>query len=477
MMDKGENLPPLDEVFSSVDKQPEKKTPPPPPPITPPQASLRVGESGEQIPESEKVAPHWTEREGVNLTVIRDAIWGLPEERETKRKAKQEKREEQRKEKIGKARAKKVVREIDKSIRPEERKKKWRNRFIAAILGIPTGLVGKMIIDAARKKKEVGTTTVLGPKEFEEQQENFDDTNLNLYSREGMKSSQLDISGINSPDHLNEAPYSLYGTPVYNLTAKFGPSWLLAYTIDDNGKETEKEISQVAFKDMVDQLGLQNNPQGQQVLRENWVAAHDNPQIALNLINGTLIPGTTANQQVVNFYKCSLDVYNKDTDKTWQERLPKVEACAAESKNLSTPTPQVEAEIDNRTEVNYDSFVNLAEYVLGKSGGNIESLGALETAANTPIDVNMNTTALALDVADLYHESNGPLESGFNPLPMVLSGLLLLRVGPRWPKDLMAGASKIIEDTYYWFKLRQGEKVMRNLMVLGQKLINPKVNQ
>ncbi|PIR57270.1 MAG: hypothetical protein COU72_01815 [Parcubacteria group bacterium CG10_big_fil_rev_8_21_14_0_10_41_35] len=221
---------------------------------------------------------------------------------------------------------------------------KTLSKTALALLGINGAL---WLLDKARGDvRGSDETTVLNRDPYEKQVADFNANTKSLYSAEGMESNQLGIAGINSLNHLNEASYSLYGTPVFNLTAETGgPSWLFAYAENENGEviiqNEQPVISQAAFRNLVDQLGLQNNPQGQQTLRENWLAAHDDPQVAFNIINGSLIPGASAHPQVTSFYQCSVDVFDKDADKgTWQDRLPGVEACAVKAKNVPTPTPE-----------------------------------------------------------------------------------------------------------------------------------------
>lgn len=441
------DLPPLKEVYGGEIKGGPISSVVSPPKIVEPEAS------GEESLSVQNSNPHKWEKSG-NLALISEVIAdGIMSRREKK---------------MARRGAQGALNRIEQSVpKKKERGKRLRNRLMAAGLGIPIGLVAKTIIDAAHKKKEVGVTTMLDPKPYEEQEANFNKTNFTLYSQEGMESSQLDIKGINSPDHINEAPYSLYGTPVYNLTAESGgPGWILPVAEKD-GKEIIPEIMPENADFLAEQLASQLTGTSKQEILDNWVAWHKDQQAFLNFLQTH-----GANSTVVNFYQCSINVYNQDTDKsTWKDRLAGVQACAVKAKTELIPNEEVEQKEVARG----DNFYDIANEAIIKIGGDPgEILGQVETASLMPIDIYNTTAMVGEDLAEVNNPKGLLLES--NATGLVVAALFLLKIGPMLPKAILADLSNGIEGVYYWFKMGEAEKMVRDLAVLGKKLAQKTAN-
>ncbi|OGD87703.1 hypothetical protein A2936_02175 [Candidatus Uhrbacteria bacterium RIFCSPLOWO2_01_FULL_47_25] len=370
----------------------------------------------------------------------------------------------------------------------EDKKNAKSKRYLKTILktaGILVGFPGIVwLLDKIRgDKRTTDGTTVLNQDPYTEQANNFDSNTLMLYSREGMESSQLDIAGINSPDHLDEAPYSLYGTPVYNITAKFGPSWLFAYKIDEKGEAVESVISEAALNDLVNQLGLQNNPQGQEILRANWIEAHKNPDAALQLINGTLIPGHAANPQVINYYQCSVGVYNKDIDKsTWEDRQDAIKACAVQAKNTSAPsaTPTQTGQREQHDNFSraehrnyFDEDFNEAVGVVCEATGLDLPLirGAMETlvACGGGQQEAMEIVSEYVYVPDVKTSTAADLQ--VNTTAFILLPFYLLRIGHYAVNDLKGSISS-------WLDKREYRQMFNELAKKGRDFfVNARGNQ
>ena len=307
----------------------------------------------------------------------------------------------------------------------------------------------------------------------EAQNYHLDNVKFDL-SQSGMEA--IHIGGLDGDTHIDSSE-------VINFTARNGgPSWMLN-TVDLGLKPA---ISEKVFGEITSQLKLDS--MGQAELRQIWATYLSNPQEFNNNTFINFLQAHGASQSTVSFYQCSLDVFTNDNDKnTWEDRVDGVKTCAIEAKSsIQTESRRDEQPtvglIENKengfSEAAY--FKDLAERVNIETGGAVGAiLGPLETFSNMQIDTTDMQAMVAVDMAEYYVNSIPKPQLTSGGLPLILTGLLLLRVGPSWPKEVISQVSKRAENVYYWLKLGQPERAMRDLAVLGKqawdKVVNKKV--
>lgn len=359
-----------------------------------------------------------------------------------------------------KSRREKPPKERNK-IRAEESKLGKTLRWLiptSIIFGIPSCIISvnfiKHLIDEAQKGD---LSPEEAAQEIKEQIINSNiDKNLEAFVRVGVEGQQaLNVPGLNQPENFDD------NTFVLNWTAKYGSlRWEFAPYHDEQGNEV---VNQQRIDKITQQLNL--NTEGKTYLEDHYLELWYDPVLAHKFFENYL----PANSPILRFDQFAIITYNTDSDKnTWDDRYEllkgwePVEIQALQSQ-IKTKNLETWARNDNK----FNELVGIVDMETERAMG--QMLGPLETLANMPIDTTAMHEAAAADMAEFYqHESQKPLLANTG-LPLVLTGLFLLRVGPAWPREVIAKASKRLGNIYYWFKLGQPERVMRDLMVLGKQ--------
>lgn len=234
-----------------------------------------------------------------------------------------------------------------------------------------------------------------------------------------------------------------------------GPGWVLPVE-EREGSVVKPDNADFLAGELVKQLpGVSK----QEVL-DNWIVWHNDQQSFLNFLQTH-----GANQKVVNFWQCTLNLTQNDQkEETWIDRMPGVQACAVKAKTM-LPLEQQKNLKEPRA-----GFFDIGVDAIRMAGGDpAEGLGLLETAATVPFDLENTIEMRGQDLAEIYLPKTSQLEN--SPLSLVMAGLFLVRIGPTLPKKLIAGLNDGVENVYFWFKLSQGSKMMRDLVILGRKWV------
>lgn len=286
---------------------------------------------------------------------------------------------------------------------------------------------------------------------------------LGNYVSEGMNGANVRISPVTEIGHFAQTDKM-----TELVAAAGGPNWMLPVVKGEDGN-----FHPVGTADMLaGQLAGQLNNVTKQEILDNWMKWNNDQLDFLNFLSSH-----GANQQVVNNYQCAINVAKSDTSPdTWTDRLDDTRACLIQGQGNLTPI-NTNNEVNARrvTKVEQQKFpnepradfYNIGTEAIRMAGGDpAEGLGFLETAAATPFNLDNTVEMKGQDLTEIYLPKTGQLENG--PLSLVMAGLFLVRFGPNLPKKLIADLNEGIENIYFWFKLGQGSKMMRDLVILGK---------
>lgn len=319
---------------------------------------------------------------------------------------------------------------------------------------------------------------VVMPKEAN--QELATNNERNDYSVGGLEGS-LQIPGLDKAEHGNNI------TAIELAAKSGGPAWMLDTIWASGGKGLPEAwvpaVSEKAFGDIVKELNLDSASQGE--LRQIWgdyirLSDQDKQNFDQNVLLNFL-QAHGANTQVIEFYKYAMDLKAKDMPPDqWQDRVEPLKNWEP----AATPQSSVhggkaaswahDGSVDLRIGLSGEvdkrgDFNQIAEMVFG-DGVVGDGLGMIETAAGMNISGGAMPN-MGLDITDILG-SEKAFHGSFADTSLMITALLLIRIGPRLPGALIASLSEGIENVYYWFKLKQYERVKRSLMVLGEKVKN-----
>ncbi len=253
------------------------------------------------------------------------------------------------------------------------------------------------------------------------------------------------------------------------MAAKFGVGFLLPSGYDNDGNKTG-EVSEAVVNNWANVLNLEPAE-----VRQNYVAWRNNPQefVAILQQHG-------ASQTVVNFLSKADELKKNDaTPETWLDRNTELQQwwqqnSAAIGKTEAKKGISSVAKVRWEKEVRIQTagkFNEIAGRVNMETMGAVnQMLGSMETLINMPINTTAMHEAAAVDVAEFYQQGLQKPPLANTGIPFVLTGLILLRAGPSWPKAVIAEASQRLENVYYWMKLGQAERAIRDLAVLGKQV-------
>ncbi|MBU1323093.1 hypothetical protein KKE48_00235 [Patescibacteria group bacterium] len=356
------------------------------------------------------------------------------------------------------------------------------------LAGAAAGAIyNKRSFDRALKDAEEEVTGGAGNEPIQVTQNQYADYNFKQIGNIGLERTGIHLKDLSDPRALINKPF-------LRLAAKFGDDFLAPPVVDKDGKVV-LEVSEAVVANWIEALNL--NSAAAADFRQKYVHYRTHPDEF-----GQFLLENGASPIVVDFLSKAEELKLQDADPaTWlsndpsnPDRYEKLQQWL-QGKGIvigkiegKTDLPKV-AEVKRGDEVGVVDETRINELVVwadAKTDGSVgQMLGPMETLINMPIGTTAMHEAAAVDMAEFYqHESQKPLLANTG-LPLVLTGLFLLRVGPSWPKEVIAKASERLEDVYYWFKLGQPERAMRNLMVLGKqawdrvtgKRINPGANQ
>jgi len=375
-----------------------------------------------------------------------------------------------------------IFEEINTSVSKSDSKIKKLIVWLAS-RGIPVAVIVTAIVWIRDKgieilEKKAGTAFDFSPRSTEESQA-VEASNTQIdFSLQGFDGT-LNIEPLTDPQHGNDRS-------VIDLAAiEGGPAGLLKTFKTAINPDTSKPevvfdqetgqpimaINEVVFEDISTQLSL--DQAGQVELRKIWSQYLDNPDTFDQNIFLNFLQQYGANPQVIEFYRYAMELKIQYPD-TWQDRVEPL-------KNWE-PKQEMPMDIHGENELaaeevepneNYFSTAEMAFKKIG-SGDFGEAMGIIETAVRTDYSSPEFQTALALDIADL--PDTKPQMSGFSPLPLVLTGIFLLRISPRIgllsiPRKSIEAISDGINNAYYWFRMGQASRVVRDLMVIGSQFL------
>ena len=273
----------------------------------------------------------------------------------------------------------------------------------------------------------------------------------------------LERTGIHLKD-LSD-PRALINKPFLRLAAKFGDDFLVPSIVNAEGNLVQ-EVSDAVVTDWVN--GLKLNTAEAADFRQNYVFYQTHPQeFGQFLLKHGALP------TVVDFLSKAEELKTQDSDPvSWfggagnpQDRYEKLQEWLMENNIIIS---KIERKVEKNIVFKENDFQEVADLVCRNLGVDYGEIGGpLETLSCMPIDTTKMHEEVGVDYyASAYNFKPSIDKSG---LSYAVLGLFLLRVGPSWPKEVIAKASERLEDVYYWFKLGQPERVMRNLMVLGKQ--------
>ncbi len=362
-------------------------------------------------------------------------------------------------------------------LKSENKFKRYSSRGVvgaagtAIIAGAIRGLalLGKGVVEKA------GIDTNQDPIEAErkiatDQTNKFD---FQQIARVGLDQSDIHLNQISDPEIINQV--------FLRMSADYGNDWLLPPAMDEAGNIIGP-VSEAAYNDWV--TALQLDPAAAAEFKGNYKTFRDNPQLFSKFL---LNHG--ASQRLVDFLLKAdeLKIQDKEPD-TWQgttenpDRYEFLQQWLNQHSSIKERgKTELNVSVEQQKQLNEPraDFYNIGTDAIRMARGDpAEGLGFLETAAMIPFGLDNTIEMRGQDLAEIYFPKTGQLEN--SPLSLVMAGLFLVRIGPNLPKKLIAGLNEGVENIYFWFKLGQGSKMMRELAILGKKglqFFSKKVNE
>lgn len=362
-------------------------------------------------------------------------------------------------------RPEKTIEAVDESTpnkepkKPKKLAKVWKVRGVigsgvVALGGVGVWLYNKKRFERVLKEAKEEVSGGAGNEPVQVIQNQYADFDFRQIGNIGLERTGIDLKNLSNPKKL-------IGKPFLRMAAKFGDDFLVPPVIGADGRVVQ-EVSEAVVSNWVNGLNL--NPTEAANFRQNYVFYRTHPQEF-----GQFLLQYGASPTVVNFLSKAEELKTQDSDlNTWyggpgnpSDRYERLQQWLQE--NTTIAIGKIEQEGKSK-------FNELAGIVDMETGGAVEQmLGPLETLPNMSINTTAMHEAVAVDMAEFYqHELQKPHLANTG-LPLILTGLFLLRVGSAWPREVIAKADKNLKDIYYWFKLGQHERAIRDLAVLGKQ--------